>query len=110
MTRFGWSDFEEDESTDAIPGKYILTIGTVDENGDMSGDELFVIVHREGPGYLSIDGPIAEAKRKRAEALVAMLNEGAGWIGGDIGRYPYEAAESMAKVAAFARKVDDNAD
>lgn len=29
MVRFGWQDFTEDESTDAIPGKYVLTVGTL---------------------------------------------------------------------------------
>ena len=42
---YGWLDFEEDYSTDAIPDKHILTIGTFsDDNG--FEDEIAVIVHR----------------------------------------------------------------
>lgn len=82
MDRFGWQDFTPDESTDAIPDKYVLTVGTVDAEGNLTGDEVFTIVHRASPEF-PIDGPLAEAKRDRAIALVNMLNESASWINGD---------------------------
>lgn len=65
--RYAWHDFEEDESTDAIPDKYVLTI-TED------GEEFATIVHRTTDGAYPIDGPLAERKRRNAARIVRLLN------------------------------------
>ena len=64
--RYGFIDFTEDESTDAIPNKHILTI-TED------GEEYAVIVHRATDSH-PIDGALAQSKTRNAEKIVAALN------------------------------------
>lgn len=64
---YDWTDFEEDESSDAIPDKWILTIRE-------GGEELAVIVHRHSERY-PIDGVLADEKRERAQFIVDALNE-----------------------------------
>lgn len=71
--KYGWSDFEEDVSTDAIPDKFILTIGELDEDGYLDG-EIAIIVHRTCNGKFPLDGPVAEAKREQARMIVSALN------------------------------------
>jgi len=67
MNVFGWEDFEEDESTDAIPDKYILTI-------ECDGEEYASIVHRTVGGLYPIDGELANEKRAHAQRIVDALN------------------------------------
>jgi DNA/RNA-binding domain of Phe-tRNA-synthetase-like protein len=63
---YAWEDFTEDESTDAIPGKYILTITE-------GGEEFATIVHRVTPSH-PLDGWLMWEKRRRAEQIVKALN------------------------------------
>jgi len=72
--RYAWQDFEEDQSTDAVPDKYVLTI-TED------GEEYATIVHRTVGGKYPLDGEMARHKRARAERIVFLLNfeEGIRW-------------------------------
>jgi hypothetical protein len=70
--KYLWFDFEEDDSTDAIPDKYILSIE--DENGE----EVAVIVHRTCGGEYPLDGDVAERKRKNAQMIVDELNSKGG--------------------------------
>lgn len=63
---FTWLDFEEDESSDAIPGKLILTI--LDEDGE----EFATIVHRTSP-HLDNEA-LMDLKRHNAQRIVAALN------------------------------------
>jgi len=65
--RYAWEDFEEDQSTDAIEDKYILTI-TEDR------EEYATIVHRTAGGKYPLDGEVARRKRARAERIVRLLN------------------------------------
>ena len=61
-------DWCEDESTDAIPSKYVLTIG-YGEPGD--SDEVAVMVHRgDDPSSAG-----AARKLKAAVKIVAALND-----------------------------------
>ena len=64
---YQWFDFEEDESTDAVAGKYILTIA------DAFGEEVAVIVHRVSDAY-PLGGSVAEGKRRDAQMIVDALN------------------------------------
>lgn len=64
---YQWFDFEEDVSTDAIPGKHILTIA------DADGEEVAVIVHRASDMF-PLDGPVAAQKRWNAQKIVNALN------------------------------------
>jgi hypothetical protein len=66
MNRFTWTGWQEDESTDAIPGKYLITI-------EDCGEEFAVIVHRATDKY-PIDGLLANEKMARAALIVAALN------------------------------------
>lgn len=70
---YGWLDFEEDESSDSIPDKYILTIGTFNEHHEFV-DEIAIIVHRTAGGQYPLDGELAESKRKDAQRIVDALN------------------------------------
>ena len=72
-TRYGWSDFEEDESTDEIPEKFVLSIGRLDDRGHLSDDPMAVIVHRASAAF-PIDGDVANAKRADAQMIVDALN------------------------------------
>lgn len=65
-SEFAWEDFQEDESTDAIPDKYILTI-------TKHGEEFATIVHRASEAY-PIDGNLANQKRENAQLIVDALN------------------------------------
>lgn len=65
---YQWFDFEEDESTDQIPGKYVLTIA------DADGEEVAVIIHRVCGGKFPYDGPDMEDKRQTAQMIVDALN------------------------------------
>lgn len=71
MDYYSWSDFELDESSDAIPDKYILTIW---ESAGAFQDELAVIVHRTCNGKYPLDGELANQKRSNAIDMVRMLN------------------------------------
>lgn len=64
---YKWFDFEEDVSTDAIPGKYILTIA------DEHGEEVATIVHRASDMF-PLDGPVAAQKERNAQRIVDALN------------------------------------
>jgi hypothetical protein len=72
MTRYGFEDFELDESTDAIPGKWILTICTLTNEG-YADEEIATIVHRETSAN-PIEGSLAASKRDTARMIVAALN------------------------------------
>lgn len=63
-----WSGWDEDDSTDAIPDKYVITIWTPDE------EEMAVIVHRTCNGKYPIDGPLANEKMVNAQQIVDALN------------------------------------
>lgn len=63
--RYGWQDFADDDSSDAVPGKQILTI--TDE-----GEELAVIVHRHVATLHN--ERMMDAKRESAQAIVDALN------------------------------------
>jgi hypothetical protein len=63
-----WFDFEEDQSTDNIPDKYILTIAGPDD------EELAFIVHRTCGGRFPLDGEVANRKRETAQRIVDALN------------------------------------
>lgn len=65
---FGWADFTEDESTDAIPDKFILTIT------DEDGEEFATIVRRTVDGEYPLDGGLASQKRANAQRIVNALN------------------------------------
>lgn len=68
MDKYQWFDFTRDESTDAIPDKYILTIA------DADGEEIAVIVHRTLDDTFPLDGRLAEKKRQDATLIVRALN------------------------------------
>ena len=68
-TRYDWIDFEEDDSTDAVPDKFVLIIRQ-DEA------EFATIIHRTVGGKYPINGELAEQKRRNAELIVAALNNG----------------------------------
>lgn len=70
--RYGWIDFEEDESTDAVPGKYVLTIGRLNDSEHVV-DEMAVIIHRVTPTH-PLDGPLMQSKRRDAQRIVDALN------------------------------------
>lgn len=70
---YGWLDFDEDDSTDAIPDKYTLTIGTFED--DEFTDEVATIVHRVTPD-LPYDGEEMQRKRDTAQHIVNLLNGG----------------------------------
>lgn len=74
---YGFFDFEEDQSTDQIPGKYVLEIVKLeyDERGEITGgEEIAVIAHRTENGMFPIDGEVAETKRNDAQLIVDALN------------------------------------
>jgi len=63
--RYAWHDFEQDESTDQIADKEILTITD-------DGEEMAVIVHRNVP---TLDNErMKDAKRESAQLIVDALN------------------------------------
>lgn len=64
--RYGWVDFDRDDSTDAIPDKLILTITDGEE-------EMAVIVHRRVFAG-KYDEQMMDAKRERAQRIVDALN------------------------------------
>lgn len=68
---YQWFDFTPDDSTDAIPDKYILTIVDADD------EEIAIIVHRTVDGTFPLDGPVAEKKRQDAARIVRALNSAA---------------------------------
>jgi len=66
--QYRWYDFEEDESSDAIPDKYVLSIVNED------AEEVAVIVHRTVGGRYPLDGALASWKRENAQRIVDALN------------------------------------
>jgi hypothetical protein len=74
MSHYDWFDFEEDQSSDEIPDKYILTIERVDAQGH-GQEEVAVIVHRTADGKYPLDGEIVHRKRRMAQRIVDLLNE-----------------------------------
>jgi len=71
---YGWIDFDVDESTDEVPDKYVLFIGTWDTSGSYD-EEVAVMVHRTVGGMYPLDGEIANRKRRMAQRIVDLLNE-----------------------------------
>ena len=63
-----WSGWDEDDSTDEIPDKYIITIWTPGE------EEMAVIVHRTCDGKYPLDGDVANEKLLNAQQIVDALN------------------------------------
>lgn len=72
MAKYTWEEFELDESSDAIAGKYLITIH------DGNGEEVAVIVHRTCEGRFPLDGTVAGAKRDHAQRIVNALNRAEG--------------------------------
>lgn len=67
--RYAFHDFDLDDSSDAIPHKYVLEIEDLH-----TGDEVAVIVHRTEGGRFPLDGHVAEKKRRNARMIVDALN------------------------------------
>lgn len=65
---FYWTGWAEDDSTDEIPDKYVITIWTPDEK------EMANIIHRTCEGKYPIDGPVANEKLLNAQQIVDALN------------------------------------
>lgn len=64
---FGRTDWEVDESSDAIEGKYMITI-------DRDGEEIAVIVHRTCGGRYPLNSNMAMSKVRDADMIVGALN------------------------------------
>ncbi len=102
--KFGWFGMEPDDSTDAVPDKYVGTLGTVDSDGMI--DEIAVIVHRASPLF-PVDGPMYKKKDANGAALSELLNLALAWADADPRSQYLEACEDLAKIAALARSIRD---
>lgn len=97
---FGWIDFEEDDSTDEISGKYIATVGVweTDEEGYPTFlNDVYTLVHRDTEDY-PITGQYADSKREDAAALANILNIARGWNDEAIDLHPEEALDAFSDI------------
>lgn len=70
---YWWDDFEKDESSDAIPDKFILGIYFGEAGSILHSDQVAVIVHRASDRN-PIDGAKVDEKRANAQRIVNALN------------------------------------
>lgn len=100
---FGFIGLEPDDSTDAIPDKYVGTLG-VWEDGHFH-EELAVVVHRTADGAWPLDGPEARDKEADLADLAAILNLANEWVDGDFVHLTHEAVDTLREIVGHVHSI-----